>query len=256
MFGSLFKQAQDKSVASKDRAREDDEHLRSSPDDHGRQAPEEQIQPPPALRPSLERGVTTAVSTPHDTVLAELLSHKPGQGADRPGTVPEMPEVASRKDEAETSHHRSQSPSRTPLHDPFAGSLIGLSVQDDGDHAHDDRTNFEARKEDLWSHMENIREIQTQLANMHVAMENIGLGHQTDRLSVERMHSTVPSEGEKWEDAVEGEDDEAKEKEAREQEFTKLANKFHGRKEATENMMRKVLVAINYWECIRSLSCR
>jgi len=104
--------------------------------------------------------------------------------------------------------------------------------------------------------MGNIREIQTQLANMHVAMENIGLGHQADRLSVERMHSTVPSEGEKWEDGVEGEDDEAKEKAAREQEFTKLANKFHGRKEATENMMRKVLVAINYRECIRSLSCR
>jgi hypothetical protein len=178
------------------------------------------------------------VSTPHDAVLAELLSQKPGQGADPPGVVSE---AVSQKDEAETNHHRAQSPGRTPLHDPFAGSLIGLSVQDDGDDTHNDRANFEARKEDLWSHMANIREIQTQLANMHVAMENIGLGHQADQFSVERMHSTVPSEGEKWEDAVEGEDDEAKEKDAREQEFTKLANKFHGRKEATENMMTKVL---------------
>ena len=259
MFGGLFKQAQDKSVADKDRAREDDEHLRSLPDDRGRRAPEQQIQQPSSLRPSLERGVTTAVSTPHDVVLAELLSHRPVQGGDRPGMAPEVPEVGSRRDEAETSHHRSQSPTRIPLHDPFAGSLIGLSVQDDGDHAHNDRTNLEARKEDLWSHMANIKEIQTHLANMHVAMENIGLGHQADQLSVERMYSMVPSEGEKWEDAVEGEDDETKEKDAREQEFTKLANKFHGRKEATENIMTKVPVAIIiYCNSIRvcSLNCR
>lgn len=249
MFGSLFKQAQDKSVASKDRAREDDEHLHSPPDDRGRRVLAEQHIQPPALRPSLERGLTTAVSTPHDAVLAELFSYKPGQVADQPGAVPAVPEVAPRRDEAETNHHRSQSPSRTPLHDPFAGSLIGLSVQDDGDHAHNDRTNFEARKEDLWSHMANIREIQTQLANMHVAMENIGLGHQADQLSVGRAHSTVPSEGEKWEDAVEGEDDEAKEKDAREQEFTKLANKFHGRKEATENIMTKVLSIATLFAC-------
>lgn len=252
MFGSLFKQAQDKSAAGKDRAREDDEHLHSSPDDPGRRAPEQQIQLPPPLRPSLDRGVTTAVSTPHDAVLAELFSQKPGQGIDPPGTVPEVPEVAPRRDEAEANQHRSRSPSRTPLHDPFAGSLIGLSIQDHGDHAHNDRTNVEAGKEDLWSHMANIREIQTQLANMHVAMENIGLGHQADQHSVERAHSAMPSEGE---DAVEGEDDEAEEKNARAQEFTKLANKFHGRKEATENMMTKACI---YCNSIRvcSLSCR
>ena len=239
MFGSLFKQAQDKSVASKEQTRED-ERPRSPPDGHGRDASEQQTQLPPVLRPSLERGVTTAVSTPHDAVLAELFLQKSGQGSDRSGAALEIPEAASRRDEPETSHHRSQSPSRTPLHDPFGGSLIGLSIQDDGSHAHNDRTDFEARKEDLWSHMTDIREIQTQLANMHVAMENIGLGHQADQLPVERMHSIVPSEGEKWEDAVEGEDEEAKEKDAREQEFTKLANKFHGRKQATENIMTKV----------------
>jgi len=252
MFSSLFKQAQEKPVAGKEQAREDDdERPRSPPDDHEWRTSEQQFQLPPALRPSLERGVTTAVSTPHDAVLAELFPHKPGASADQPETVSEIPEVASRKDRAETSHHRSQSPSRTPLHDPFAGSLIGLSIQDDGDHA---RTNPEARKEDLWSHMANVRDIQTQIANMHVTMENIGLGHQADhRLSVERVHSTVPSEGEKWEDAVEGEDAEAKEKDAREQEFTKLANKFHGRKEATENIMTKVIITVIYCNFIRVL---
>ena len=246
MFGGLFKQAQEKSVAGKERAREDDERPESPPDGHRQRASEQEIQPPPPLRPSLERGVTTAVSTPHDAVLAELFPH-------RPGTIPEVPEVASRSDEAETSHHRAQSPIRTPLYDPFAGSLIGQSIQDDGDHAHNDRTNPEARKEDLWSHMADVRDIQTQIANIHVAMENIGLGHQADQLSVERVHSTVASEGEKWEDAVEGEDDEVNEKDAREQEFAKLANKFHGRKEATENIMAKVLDAfylLKLYSCV------
>lgn len=246
MFGSLFKQAQDKSVAGKERAQGDEERPRTLLDSHGQRASTQQIQPPPTGRPSLERGVTTAVATPHDAVLAELFSHKPGPGADRTETVSETPEVPSRKEEVE-ANHRPQSPGRTPLHDPFAGSLIGLSIQDDADlHVHDNRANFEARKEDLWSHMANIRDIQTQIANMHVAMENIGLGHQADQLSVERVHSTTASEGEKWEDAVEGEDDEVKEKDAREQEFTKLANKFQGRKEATENIMTKVLVAVLY----------
>jgi hypothetical protein len=253
MFGSFLKQAQDRSVAGKERAREDDQRPDSLADSHRRRVFEQQVQLPPTLRPSLERGVTTAVSTPHDVVLAELFPHRPGSVVDLPGTIPEIPEVSLRRNEAETSH-RPQSPGRIPVHDPFAGSLIGLSIQDDGDHAHNHTSNFEASKEDLWSHMSEIRDIQTQIANMHVAMENLGLGHQADRLSVERVHSTMPSEGEKWEDAVEGEDDEAKEKDAREQEFAKLANKFHGRKEATENIMTKV--PRPYLLQLYSLSCR
>ena len=224
---------QDEPVAGKERAGEDGP---------GRWASEQQqTQAPSTFRPSLGRGVTTAVSTPHDVVLAELFSHRQGASADKSADVSEVP---SRRNEAETSH-RPQSPGRTPLHDPFAGSLIGLSIQGDGDHGQYERTNFETRKEDLWSHMGDIRDIQTQIANMHVAMENIGLGHQADQLSVDRVHSTTASEGEKWEDAVEGEDDEVKEKDAREQEFTKLANKFHGRKEATENIMTKVNIYCN-----------
>ena len=256
MFGALFKQGQDKSVASKEQAREDHERPDSPPDGHERRVSEQQIQLPPTLRPSLDRVVTTAVSTPHDVVLAELFSQRPGKAADRPDS--EVHEVALRKDEPETIRYRPRSPSRTPLHDPFAGSLIGLSVQGEGEHIHTDRANSEVKKEDLWSHMANVREIQTQLASMHVAMENIGLGHRADTFPVERVHSTVPSEGEKWEDAVEGEDDEAKEKDAREQEFTKLANKFHGRKEATENIMSKVFCCylLQLYSSMCSSSCR
>lgn len=234
MLGSLFKHAHDKPVAGKEQAREAHERSRSR-----ERVSEQQTQLPPTLRPSLERWVTTAVSTPHDAVLAELFSHRPGAGVDKTETVSEIPDAVSRRDEAAEMNNRPRSPSRTPLHDPFAGSLIGLSVQDDGDQTQNDRPQSEARKEDLWSYMTNVRDIQTQIANMHVAMENIGLGHQTVRVSVEREHSTTASEGEKWEDAVEGEDDEVKEKQAREQEFRKLADKFHGRKEATENIMTK-----------------
>jgi len=243
----MSKQAQDRSVADEERAREDDLRPPSPLDGgHRRRELEQQTPNPSTLRPSLGRGVTTAVSTPHDVVLAELFSYRQGPSASRL----DVPEVPLGKGEAETNH-RPQSPGRTPLHDPFAGSLIGLSIQGDGDHAPNDRTGFEARKEDLWSHMGNIRDIQTQIANMHVTMENIGLGHQADQLSVERVHSTSASEGEKWEDA---EDDEVREKDAREEEFTKLANKFQGRKEATENIMTKVIFIATLFVC--SSSCR
>ena len=258
MFGSLFKQAQDKPVAGKEseQARGAHERPRSVQDSHGEQVSEQhRTQPPPTLRRSLERGITTAVSTPHDAVLAELFSHRPDAGVDRTEAAPEVSEATSRREEAETGN-RPRSPSRTPLHDPFAGSLIGLSIHDDGlDQTYNDRSQFEARKEDLWSHMGNIRSIQTQIANMHVGMESFGLGHQTVQLSVERMHSTAASEGEKWEDAVEGEEEEVKEKEVREQEFAKLADKFHGRKEATENIMTKVEFSIATLS-VCSSSCR
>jgi hypothetical protein len=246
MLGNLFKQAQERPVAGKEQAREAHERPRSPVGSHGEQASWEQTQPPPTLRPSLERGVTTALATPHDAVLAELFSRG---GFDRIEAVSDV--AATRRDEAETGN-RPRSPSRTPLHDPFAGSLIGLSIRDDGDHAHNDRTEFETRKEDLWSHMGNIRDIQTQIANMHVAMENIGLGHQAVQVS------TTASEGERWEDAVEeGEEEgEDKEKEVREEEFTKLANKFHGRKEATENIMRKVTKFCIATLFVCSSSCR
>jgi len=250
MSAGFLKQVQDRFAADKERAREDELRPPSPPGAHRRRVFEQQTPIPSTLRPSLERGVTTAVSTPHDVVLAELFSHRQGPSADRP----DVPEVPSGKNEVETGH-RPQSPGRTPLHDPFAGSLIGLSIEGEGDHGQNDRTEFEAKKEDLWSHVGNIRDIQTQIANMHVAMENIGLGHQADQLSVERVHSTTASEGEKWEEAGEGEDEEVKEKDAREQEFTKLATKFHGRKEATENIMTKVRIFIaTLFVC--SSSCR
>ena len=95
-----------------------------------------------------------------------------------------MIEVVPARNETETSH-RAQSPSRTPLHDPFVGSLIRLLVPDNGDHTQSDPLNIEASKEYLWSHMGDIGDIQTQIANLHVVMENIGLGQ-------------VASKGEKW----------------------------------------------------------
>lgn len=257
MLGSLFKQAQDKPVAGKERAREVDERPRSLLDFHGEQVSE---QLPPTLRPPLERGVTTAVSTPHDAVLAELFPHRTGASVDRIEAVPEIPEIALGRDEAEGSG-RPRSPSRNPLYDPFTGGFVGLSVQnDDGDQTHNDRTRFEAR-EDLWSHMTNIRNIQTQIANMHVGMENIGLGHEAMQLSVERMHSTAGSEGERWDDAVEGEEDEVKEKDVREQEFIRLADKFHGRREATESIMTMVSSVLQLYWCAHqvagsSMNCR
>ena len=53
-----------------------------------------------------------------------------------------------------------------------------------GNHAQNDHMDFEARNENLWPHVGNIRDVQTQIANMHVATENIGLGHQADQLLV------------------------------------------------------------------------
>ena len=233
MLSGLFKQAQDKAVAA-DKERAQGSGARE-PESHSLQDSREEpeTRSGPALRPSLERGLTTALSTPHDAVLAELFSHRTGPAVGRTETTTEKGEVVPEE------NNRARSISRVPLHDPFAGSLIGLTIEDDGNQTGINRTHeFETRKEDLWSYMTNIREIQTQIANMHVTMENIGLGA-ADELRVERGHSTGVSEGEKWED---GDDEgEEKEREAREAaEFKKLGDKFHGRKEATENIMTKV----------------
>lgn len=187
-------------------------------------------------RPSLDRRVTTGVSTPHDAVLAELLSHRRNVETSAKIEDPSA-ETASTRDEEVTSegHQRARSPNREPIHDPFSGSIIGLAIPED----RDDGADFDSTKDELWTHMAHIREVQSQIANMHVLMEGIGLGAQGEQGATGRSVPLVPSsEADKWE--YDEEDEEAEEKKAREQEFSRLAKKFDGRREATDNIMNKV----------------
>lgn len=184
-------------------------------------------------RPSLDRRVTTGISTPHDAVLAELFSQKP-DGSPKMDEAPA--ETSSARDEEVTSegHQRSRSPNREAVHDPFSGSIIGLAIPEE----RDDGVDFESTKDDLWTHMAHIREVQSQIANMHVLMEGIGLGPQGKQGTTGRSVPLVQPSADKWEE--DEQDEEAEEKKAREQEFARLAEKFNGRREATDNIMNKV----------------
>jgi hypothetical protein len=193
-------------------------------------------QPHLESRPSLHPGLTTAISTPHDAVLTELISQR--TDLDSNARINEVPDTASLRDEDVTteSRQRTRSPTREPVLDPFTGSaIIGLALPEE------DEVDFESTKDDLWTHMAHIREVQSQIANMHVVMEGIRLGPQGEQGTTGRSVPLVrPSEGEKWEEGEDSEDGDAEEKKARELDFSKLAEKFNGRREATDNIMRKV----------------
>jgi len=162
--------------------------------------------------------MTMPTSTPHDAVLAELLTQRPGLSSS--AKVNEGPETTSLKNEdvADDERRRAGSSNYEPLHDPFTGLLMGLAV---------------------WAHMAHIRIVQSEIANLHVLMEGVGPGPPGEQSATGR---SVPlaqtAEGDKWEDE-EG-DEEAEEKNARELEFARLAEKFNGRKEATANIINKL----------------
>jgi hypothetical protein len=186
-------------------------------------------------RPSLARAMSLPVSTPHDIVLAELL-------AQRPSSVKndnEGPETASLKHEnvADDDRRRVGSQNYEVLHDPFTGSIIGLSAPEEREH--NEVGDFESAKDELWAHMARIRTVQSEIANLHVMMEGVGPGPPGEQGAAGRSVPIVhPTEGDKWEDE-EG-DEEVEEKNAREREFARLAEKFNGRKEATANIINKV----------------
>lgn len=99
------------------------------------------------------------------------------------------------------------------MFDPFDGQSIGLMVQGD----------FEEAEDDLWTHLSEIRFLQSDIARMHAQMEKLG--------EIGRTGQAMDD------DAINMEDDA---KAAKAAEFAKLSDRFNGRKEAIEAIMQKV----------------
>lgn len=103
------------------------------------------------------------------------------------------------------------------FYDPFTGQSIGNYTLGE----------FPESENDLWSHLGKIRNLQCEIAVMHAQMEGLGTS--------ERSLRTEQSMGD--EDTMNLEEDV---KEAKAEEFRRLANRFSGRKEAIDAIMAKV----------------
>ncbi|EPQ60344.1 hypothetical protein GLOTRDRAFT_124101 [Gloeophyllum trabeum ATCC 11539] len=194
-----------------------------------------------------QRAAPAALSNPHDAVLAELSGG--GQTA-----------ISSQKSSVGAQHGsvpNDQTPSRSPstaaptpvpetMYDPFTGAPLG-TMHSPVNTALEDP---EATRDQLWSHLSRIRELQSDIAAMHVTMEKIGQPDNkrhrkgkderiaTAALRLRERESVWDTEGE---GETEPELDSDKEKrKAKDEEFDRLADKFMGRKEAIDDIMKKV----------------
>lgn len=195
-------------------------------------------------RPPIDRAITAAISTPHDSVLAELQGQRPDVNtsaridAELPplATIPSLgslerpgasPVPGARSDTA------TPNTSPEPLYDPFTGALAYVlpGTQDR------DCSPFEQAKDELWSQLGRIRELQGEIATLHTQMEGVGTGEgRKPRRGAARTHSDTIV-GEEWPDLAEVEQEKEK---AREGEFASLSQAFEGRHAAIGNIMEKV----------------
>ncbi|TDL28129.1 hypothetical protein BD410DRAFT_782094 [Rickenella mellea] len=169
--------------------------------------------PPPTVHhPELRRTITSAVMSPHDAVLAEL--HNQLQEIDMADQVLGLHPPPHEEERSPTTADRASISEN--VYDPFTGVLLGQfapSEQDD-------------MKDDMWTHLTTIRELQSEIAMMHAQME--GLGGSERAVRVEASSDDPDPENA----------DEAKI--AKEAEFARLAERFNGRKEAINAMMVKL----------------
>ncbi|KAH9951042.1 hypothetical protein B0H21DRAFT_685694 [Amylocystis lapponica] len=201
----------------------------------------------------MDRAVTAALSTPHDAVLAEIygrpstlspLKTDVGSHAQGPRILSSAgsldrtvsPSFAGLQSAASSPDH-----SPEPVYDPFTGGLAGVIVPPRPERDREpSNAPLDQVKDELWAHLARIRELQSEIAGMHVQMEGIGLGEVrgTKRAAgVGRVHSDTIHATEEWEDP-----DAAAEhgKAARDAEFTQLTESFKTRRTAIDGIMDKL----------------
>ena len=197
-----------------------------------------------------QRAATTTLPTPHDALLAEL--HGRATAADMPTneTLATENQPLSRLNNPHRvgSTLSELSSTSEPLFDPFTGALIGDLLPGDGEQ---DRG---AENEDLWTHLSKILRLQSDIAEMHVQMEGIGLkkpGVAPGKSKGEGIHGRPSADGTReWgenaadERVDEDADEEAENKRKREEEFAGLNDKFTGRKDAIDGIMKNVKVTL------------
>jgi len=208
--------------------------------------------------------------TPHDDILADLQGYLPlGAPPEQPLLRPDPAQASSLNlgsSAAETSVFTTESlPSQEPaneiMYDPSTGQRL---------HDYVPAPARSGADEELWSHLSHILELQSEIAKMHVDMENVGLrdarGHNgpvnseleaqagtaKDKTRKSRRGNESLEEQEEddeTDEATEGEsdgDDEVFGKKKREEEFTRLAERFEKRKVAIDSVMDKVCYFVVY----------
>ena len=93
---------------------------------------------------------------------------------------------------------------------------------------------FDHTRDELWAHLARIRELQSEIAGMHLQMEGIG---SSDARSARRAAGATRRPTEEWDDPGEAEE---QRKAARDAEFATLAETFRGRRVAIDGIMNKV----------------
>ncbi|KAI0721383.1 hypothetical protein C8T65DRAFT_566202 [Cerioporus squamosus] len=222
-------------------------------------AQSDSAQPPAAgnARTDPARPVTAALATPHDAVLADLQRTREGTSHPKLDGSPAAPKLSVVPSVASTDRgiDRTASPSggarsaastpgasHEPLLDPFSGNLAGIMVPK---RTSEREQQFDQRRDELWSGLATIRELQSEVASMHVQMEGIGLndvrGGKRATGVAGRVHSDPIPAADEW-DEPDGAADAVEEqrKRARDAEFTNLAETFKGRREAIDAIMNKL----------------
>ena len=199
-----------------------------------------------------QRAATT-LSTPHDAVLAELHSCRPKVDPSKKPFLPEdPPHDQGRPNNPYPASPNISTPNPEPLFDPFTGAHIGDLIPGECEQNPDSNTD-----EELWTHLSKISKLQSDIADMHIKMEGIGLKkpgptpNKSKAGGINRRPST--SGGREWgegvaDEGVDDEDDEeAENKRKREEEFSKLNDKFTGRKDAIDGIMKNVRFKLGLW---------
>lgn len=154
-------------------------------------------------------------STPHDAIVNEMNE----KIREIELASPSRPMSSVDPGRGDENSHSAGTRSRLAdvVYDPFTGQNIGNYVPGD----------YPESEDDLWTHLKRIRDLQSQIAMMHSQMEGLGT---TDRTL--RVEQSIGDD-----EAMNFEEDA---KEAKKEEFQKLADRFSGRKDAIDAIMNKV----------------
>ena len=213
--------------------------------------------------------VAAALPTPHDAVLAELQGLRDGgqqaahmadmsRNAPRLSVIPSVGSLERTERTATPSGGLPRSATSTPgiahehLFDPFSGNLAGVMVpKKDTADREVVASQFDQRRDELWARLSSIRELQSEVASLHVQMEGIGLndirGGKRAAGVAARMHTDTIPVAEEWDEPDSAADAvEEQRKRARDAEFTNLAETFKGRREAIDAIMDKVSVRLEF----------
>lgn len=155
----------------------------------------------------IRRTVTSLELNTHDLALAELRGRLRGLKVSNQNTFKKS--VSTSNDDHDTTDDPNTNNGEN-VYDTFTGAHIGTFDQ-------------ESLQDDMWTHLAKIRQLQSEIATMHLQMEGLGSGARPDKV------------------AEDGEAENAEEaKTAKEQAFSQLENRFSGKRDAVNAIMVKV----------------